>query len=1007
MQAEDKSIRRTTGQYALAGALIGVALLVSGIMLDIWWQRLPFTVGSVTEVARSQPLHLYLTTAPFVLAGLLGWLGHKHATLVVLSASLERVVQEKTASYAVLINELEGVLRKRVELEGVISRGKKEWEATFDSLFDMLLITDVQNLVVRCNQTAIQKLSYTYQEILSKNIGEVFWGKGTGKHLEAGEVQFPTLEGWYHVSIYPLNTGNELRKIYLIRDRTFEKMAMAEIERQKQYFQTLVNASPVAIVILDMTHQILSCNAAFEKLFGYGEDEILGHDLDELVTVETERKEAGFLTKNVMAGENVHRLAIRHRKDGSRVEVELLGVPIRIEGEMVGALGLYHDVTELVRARQEAEQAAKVKSDFLANMSHEIRTPMNGVLGMMELLEHTHLTAEQKDYLETAQTSAESLLGLLNDILDFSKIEAGQLILENIGFDLRTTVEGVVFSFAKRADEKNLELACLINYDVPARVKGDPARLRQILINLIGNALKFTEKGEVVIRVFVEESREHETQLKFTVTDTGIGIPFDQQNAIFERFSQADSSTTRKYGGSGLGLAICNQLVQMMQGKIGVESEPEKGSTFWFTADFGSLEEEDETPSVLTHVQLFGRHVLVVDDSTTSRIVLRKMLERMGCEVAERNNGTEAIPTLIDEKTQGRPFDLVLLDMQMPEDDAETTIEKIKAHPFINEVSTVVLTSLGHRGDVTRLREKGCEGYLVKPVRQQHLYQALVTVLGNKDAALKEDSAIVTQHLLLEKRRQNLRILLVEDNPVNQKLTVALLTKFGYPVDTVDNGAQAVEMVQHGQYNLILMDIYMPVLDGFEATKQIRSLEKAGQHTPIIAMTANAMRGDRERCLEAGMDDYLSKPIRPDEFQEKLARWAQVQLEALDLPSEPVQQMSIDETLPFDMQSALPRFANNQKLFYDLLPEFFKQVEAKIPEVEDAYVRQDTQALFQAGHFLKGMAGNFSTKRMVNLTLALENAGKEGDLAGIPVLIEGIRAEYIRMKDFYEQLVAQ
>lgn len=1006
MQVKNSSIRKTTAQYAFIGALIGVLLLVSGIILDIWWQHLPFIVETITVVMRSQPLHWYLTSTPFVLAGLLGWLGYKQATLKTLSTSLEALVQEKTENYAHLIDELEGVLRERLHLEEIISRGKKEWEATFDSLYDMLLITDGLGRVVRCNQTAIEKLQQTYQEILTRDIAEIFFGEGTEQVLVAGDVQFPTFEGWYHISIYPLNTGAELRRIYLIRDRTFEKRAMAEVERQKQYFQTLVDASPVAIVMLDAMHRTISCNKAFENLFGYTEAEILGQNLDELVTLDTERKEAETFTKNVLTGKNVHQFVTRRRKDGLTIDVELLGVPIIIEGEMVGVLGLYHDITELLRTRREAEQAAQVKSDFLANMSHEIRTPMNGVLGMMELLGHTPLSVEQKDYLDTAQTSAEALMGLLNDILDFSKMEAGQLILENIDFDLRTTVEGVVFSFAKRADEKALELVCLINYDVPARVSGDPARLRQILINLIGNALKFTQQGEVVIRVLVEERIEDQVRLKIMVTDTGIGIPLDRQVAIFERFSQADTSTTRKFGGSGLGLAISQQLVNLMQGQIGVESEPGQGSTFWFSAVFGYLDEE-RMPFTSTHVELNGTRVLVVDDSVTSRNVLRKMLERMGCEVAERTTGAETIPTLVNEKTQGHAFDLVLLDMQTPEDDAEVTMEKIKAHPFVHEVPTIVLTSLGHRGDVNRLQEKGCEGYLVKPIRQQHLYEALITVLSPKDVVDEEASSIITQHTLSEQRRLNLRILLAEDNPVNQKLAVALLTRLGYPVDTVENGAQAVEAVQHRQYNLILMDVHMPVMDGFEATTQIRLLERPEQHTPIIAMTANAMKGDRERCLAAGMDDYLSKPIRSDEFQEKLNRWAQVQSAVLNLPPEPVQQMAIDETLPFDVEMALPRFANNQKLFYDLLREFFKQVEMKLPEVQAAYENQDAQALFQLGHYLKGMAGNFSTKRMVNLTLALETAGKEGNLDGVPLILDGIRAEFNRIQEFYEQLVVQ
>ncbi|NUM44221.1 MAG: response regulator [Anaerolineales bacterium] len=995
------SIRRETSGYALIGSLVGVLLLLSGVILDMLMQRLPFTVVNISHVVRTQPLHWYLATTPFALAGLAGWIGYKQARIKVLSEGLEQIVIEKTANYAKLIDTLELEIRERARLEEIISRGKKEWEATFDSLFDLLVITDAEGRVVRCNQTAIHALNRTFQQIISQDIHQVFFGEQTSKKIQPGENQFPGLPGWYHVGVYPVNTGAELRTLYLIRDRTFEKEAVLEIDKQKRYFQALVDASPVAIVMLDATHQVVSCNPAFEKLFGYSQAEIVRTNLDELVTTYAERSEAEKLTQTVLAGGAVHTFGVRRRKDGGTIEVELLGVPVMIEQEMVGVLGLYHDITELIRARHEAEQAARVKSEFLANMSHEIRTPMNGVLGMLQLMLNSPLTDEQRDYLDTAHASAEALLGLLNDILDFSKVEAGQLELEKIDFDLRTTVEGVVFSFAKRAEEKALELACLITYDTPARLSGDPGRLRQILTNLIGNALKFAEKGEVVIRVFLQEMTEKTATLKFAVSDTGIGIPENRQAAIFERFSQADPSTTRKFGGSGLGLAISRQLVSLMHGTMGVESEVGQGSTFWFTATFG-VQPQEGSPAPFSQVDLSGVRILIVDDSATNRAILTKMLGRMGCEVESIAIAEETIPTLITQKTQGRPVELVLLDMQTPEDDAEQTLEKIKAHPFVGETPTIVLTSLGQRGDVPRLREKGCEGYLVKPVRQQQLYEAIVTVLGQKEILNREDSAIVTQHTLLELRRPNLRILLAEDNPVNQKLTVALLTKFGYPVDTVENGAQAVAAVRQGQYNLILMDVQMPVMDGFEATLQIRALES--HHTPILAMTANAMKGDREKCLAAGMDDYLSKPIRVDEFQEKLKRWVRVQSDPVTLPPEPTKYQPVDETLPFDVEMALPRFANNQKLFFDLLYEFLHQVDIKLPEVYAAYEKQDAQAVFQLGHYIKGMAGNFSTKRMINLTLALETAGKESDLTRVPELLDGIRAERNRIQHLYEQL---
>ena len=955
---------------------------------------------------QTEPLIWLIGTAPFILGGLAGWIGNRQSKLLQLSEGLEETVAQKTTNYATIIDTLEAELVKGAHLEEIISRGKKEWEAIFDSLFDMLLVTDNQGKISRCNLAVIRKLNTTFQEVISKDLHEVFFGEHTDKKIQAGEIQFPGISGWYYVSVISFDYAiGEKRLIYLIRDRTFQREAIIEIERQKQYFEALVDASPVAIVMLDKSQQIVSCNAAFENLFGHEVTDIIGENLDELISGKEAIGQAAEYTSQVLHGGAVHDFGTRWRKDGTPVEVELLGVPVFLDGDMVGALGLYHDITELVRARRAAEQADRAKSDFLANMSHEIRTPMNGIIGMLELLLDTQVNGEQRDYIETARSSAEALLTILNDILDFSKIESGQLELEAIDFDVRTSVEGVVYSMAKRAEEKSLELICLINHDVPARLSGDPGRLRQILVNLIGNAFKFTHEGEIVVRTSLEQFTEEAVTLRFSVTDTGIGIPLNRQAAIFERFSQADTSTTRHYGGTGLGLAISTQLTHMMGGQIGVESQPGQGSTFWFTAVFNRSSGEAAF-ALPTDVELFGSNILVIDDNATNRMILTKMLESMGCQVDTLSSGIEAVPILSASKSQGHPFNLVVLDMQMPGMDGEQVLQNIKSNPFIHEVPVIILTSMGRRGDATRLQEMGGAGYLLKPVRQNQLYEIIVTVLGNKDTALHEESSIITQHTVSEIRRQNLRILLAEDNPVNQKLAIALLAKFGYPVDTVDNGLQALEAVQRGKYNLILMDVQMPEMDGFEATQAIRKQE-GSRHTPIIAMTAHAMKGDRERCLEAGMDDYLAKPLRPDELQEKLNRWAKIQIELMVVEPEPEKLSLVEETLPLDMENALPRFAYNQKLFFDLLLEYLHQLEDKIPEIEAAYKQRNPQNLFQLGHYLKGMSANFNTKRMSKLTLALETSGKSEDMEGVPALIEGIRAEYNRIRDFYEQILPQ
>jgi CheY-like chemotaxis protein/HPt (histidine-containing phosphotransfer) domain-containing protein len=494
---------------------------------------------------------------------------------------------------------------------------------------------------------------------------------------------------------------------------------------------------------------------------------------------------------------------------------------------------------------------------------------------MLELMIDTGLTAEQRDYLKTARESADALLTLLNDILDFSKIEAGHLDLEQVNFDLRSTVEGVAVNMAQRAEAKGLEMACLIMHDVPATVRGDPGRLRQVLVNLAGNAIKFTLRGEVVIRVANEAESETHVTLRFSVSDTGVGIPRARQGAIFERFVQVDSSTTRKFGGTGLGLTISKQLVEMMGGTIGIESEVGVGSTFWFTGVFEKQPEFVEA-STSTVVDIHDMHVLVVDDNGTNRMILTKMLENFGCRINSISSGKEAVKALRSSQERGDPYRLVLLDLQMPEMDGEQTLTAIKADPNVREVTVIILTSMGHRGDAARLEALGCAGYLLKPIKQAQLYDAILAVFGQRLQITDEiRSQLITRHTLSEQKRQSTRILLAEDNPINQKLAITLLQKAGYPVDVVENGVQAVEGLKAKHYHLVLMDVQMPEMDGFEATQRIREYEAGKSHIPIIAMTAHAMKGDRERCLAAGMDDYLSKPIEPQELFDKISQWAE------------------------------------------------------------------------------------------------------------------------------------
>jgi two-component system sensor histidine kinase/response regulator len=876
----------------------------------------------------------------------------------------------------------------------------------FERSPDLACIADLEGNFKQLNGTWFQTLGWSEAELLSRPWMDFVHPEDRERTAEAaaGMVdggpyldlvnRYATKAGgwcWIH---WKAITSTEDQAIYAwardITDRIAAEAALEASARETRLIleasaretQRILETAHDAFISTDAHGRITEWNPQAEASFGWSRADVLGHELAATVMAPRDRDDHRLIRERFLATGQEGVLQTRRevtaiRRDGSEFPMELTIAPLETEHGYTFHAFL-RDITErkraqeeLAQARDQALEASRMKSVFVANVSHEIRTPMNGVIGMSELLLDTELDDEQHEFAETISSSGETLLDIIDGILDFSKIEAGKVELDPTDFDLREAIERACGMVATRAHKKGLELLVAIDPEVPKLVRGDAARLRQVIANLVSNAVKFTARGEVVVRASADLANEPAPLLRLEVADTGIGVEADALAQLFKPFSQADGSTTRKYGGTGLGLAISRQLIELMGGTIGAESEPGKGSCFWFELALARAEGSEDVPD--EEREIAGLRVLVVDDNATSRRILARQLGswQMTCDVAD--NAARALQKLRSAAGAGLPYALALVDLTMPDVDGYELARSIRAEPALRGIRLVLLAPAGTRYDTPDVA--ALDGVLTKPVRESRLYEEIQAVItGDRPAAPRLETADAVDPDAPPQDAPR-TVLVVEDTPVNQAVAAHMLKKCGYEVEIAENGRKALEALSERSYAAVLMDCQMPELDGYDATREIRRREHGGQRMPIIAMTANSMQGERERCLAAGMDDYLTKPLRIQPLKETLTHWA----------SGPQVAGAGPRLLQEAVVAELETFESD--ILSKLLTLYFDEADGQVSELKGAIRRGERITVRRTAHKLQGSSSTLGAAHVSQVACELKATARTGDLTGADQLL--------------------